>query len=117
MPKDIGRSARLLIEPSYFLLGGGVIMTYLKSSPSQRGCWQLGEHELKAGDIIEVRLLDTWGRAVVRYEASWGEYQLLVNGCPCSLALLEGHPAIWLGNETIAHGPINKGLLSEAGPA
>ena len=89
-------------------------MTYLKLSSSRRGGWQLGEHELKAGDVIQVRLLDTWGQAIIRYEADWGEYQLLVNGCPCSLTLLEGHPAIWLGTEAMLHGPISKGLASEA---
>jgi hypothetical protein len=91
-------------------------MTYLKLSSSRRGCWQLGEHELKAGDVIEVRLLDTWGRATIQYEAVWGEYHLLVNGCPCSLTLLEGHPAIWLGTEAKLHSPISKGLVSEARP-
>ena len=88
-------------------------MTHLTRSTSHPGHWQLGEHELAPGDVIEVLLVDTWYRARVRYDESRHAYQLLIDDHPYGLPLLEGQPARWPGSASPAEGQTKERPESE----
>lgn len=64
------------------------------------GDWQLDGRRVRAGDVIEMRVLDQWIKTVVRYieEVGWRVYipQSLEGGAGLlSVAIIGGEEARW----------------------